>query len=161
MLGIKLINRNNKPVNVTGYNAEGFKDLVAVPYVKLGRTYSYGGDYAEALEALEGRTRIISLNEMIAELTGAETGAVPGKGQYIVTSDDGTYGAACILTKKAKRRLAEIFPEGYIILPSSIHEVIAVSVTEISEEDARTMVSEVNDTRVAPEDRLSYNVYRF
>ena len=45
------------------------------------------------------------------------------------------------------------------ILPSSIHEVLAIAMGDPDE--LRQLVCEVNDTQVVPQERLSYNVYKY
>ena len=48
------------------------------------------------------------------------------------------------------------------ILPSSVHEVILLPDIGIpSATELRNMVREVNDTQVAPEEVLSYSLYRY
>ena len=47
------------------------------------------------------------------------------------------------------------------ILPSSIHEVLAVSAEDRDLEDLEEMVRSVNQTDVSPEEVLSDNVYKY
>lgn len=49
----------------------------------------------------------------------------------------------------------------FYILPSSIHELLAVPVSTAEIEELRQMVKEVNDNEVAPEEILGYEVYRY
>lgn len=49
----------------------------------------------------------------------------------------------------------------FYIIPSSIHELIAVPVLAQGLEELREMVKEVNDNQLAPEEILGYEVYRY
>ena len=63
-----------------------------------------------------------------------------------------------VLTEKLK----EMFPNGYIVLPSSVHEVIVVPNDDSIEAlELDNMVNEVNDTKVLQEEQLGTKAYRF
>ena len=76
---------------------------------------------------------------------------------YVVTNKERWYGAAAIL--KAKNKLREIFPEGYIIIPSSIHEVIIVPGSEADIDAVSDMVRAVNSSTVEPWEVLGHRAY--
>ena len=58
--------------------------------------------------------------------------------------------------------VAEKLHGSYFVLPSSIHEVIAIPTTLGSNyRDLERMVREVNEMAVAPEDQLTNSVYRY
>lgn len=76
----------------------------------------------------------------------------------VITNADRIHGAVAILN--AKKELNKRFPNGYTVLPSSIHEVIVVGSTE--DENAFTgMVGEVNDAEVDMQEQLSNHAYVF
>lgn len=79
---------------------------------------------------------------------------------YVISNNRCTNGAACLLYPGIRRELSERFPDGFFILPSSIHELIALPVDRDAEELLR-MVADVNLTQVPPEDILSNNIYRY
>ena len=55
-----------------------------------------------------------------------------------------------------------LFPEGYYLLPSSIHEMIIVPKDgNISPKELGEMVRNVNETEVAREEVLSDRIYEF
>ena len=60
------------------------------------------------------------------------------------------------------RQAAEKLGDSFFILPSSRHEVILVP-PEMGKDyrDLEDMVHQVNESQVAPEDRLSDHVYHF
>lgn len=76
----------------------------------------------------------------------------------VITNADRIHGAVAILN--AKKELNKRFPNGYTVLPSSIHEVIVVGSTE--DENAFTgMIGEVNDAEVDMQEQLSNHAYVF
>ena len=77
----------------------------------------------------------------------------------VLTNKDKYYGAITAITAKAK--LKKLFPNGYVILPSSIHEVIAVPYQPGTEEMLNGMVCEVNTNEVKPEEILGSRAYIF
>lgn len=79
---------------------------------------------------------------------------------YVVSTPDNLCGAVAII--KARAELEEKFPNGYVVLPSSIHEVIVIPWTdEMDEEELLGMVKEINGGVVEEADRLTDNVYKF
>ncbi len=85
----------------------------------------------------------------------SETEMVP---MYVVTNAKKTFGASAVLF--AKEKLYRIF-DSYIVLPSSVHEVIIVPGDVKSVRELIDLVNEVNETQVAPEERLGDTVYQF
>ena len=58
--------------------------------------------------------------------------------------------------------IADRVGDGFIVLPSSLHEMIVLPPKAESEyERLADMVREVNDTQVDIEERLSYHVYMY
>lgn len=139
----------------------GFEDLILVPYienviengsVKISNALlkMWGVDAETVME-----TAMANVEYVIGEFLGAMT---------VVSNDrigSGAFGASSVI--KARRELEEMFPNGYVVIPSSVHEVIVQPYPE-TEDDYNYMldiVREINDTQLAPEERLSYNVYKF
>ncbi len=79
----------------------------------------------------------------------------------VMSNENKLQGANVLLSQKTLDDLHErIGP--YAIIPSSIHEVIALPITdEISPQQMREMVQEVNGTQVAPEERLSDQIMMY
>ena len=78
---------------------------------------------------------------------------------YLVTSLEGTYGASVILHPSVQRLLSEILGE-YLVLPSSVHEVLAIP-TQFAPnlDEVANMVQTINEEVVEPSERLSDHVY--
>lgn len=71
-------------------------------------------------------------------------------------------GANVILKPNSFKRIAEIFGSDLYILPSSIYEVLIIPDTGFcSSDELKKMVQEVNNTEVAPYEKLSDNVYKY
>lgn len=139
----------------------GFEDLILVPYIENviengsvkinnGLLKMWGVDAETVME-----TAMANVEYVIGGFLGAMT---------VVSNDrigSGAFGASSVI--KARRELEEMFPNGYVVIPSSVHEVIVQPYPE-TESDYNYMldiVREINDTQLAPEERLSYNVYKF
>lgn len=80
----------------------------------------------------------------------------------ILSNSARVYGAACILYPELLARMADSESCNYYIIPSSIHEVIALQDTGKEDADKlREMIVEVNTTQVEPEEILSNSLYYF
>lgn len=81
---------------------------------------------------------------------------------YVLTNKEKINGAAAILDSKTMESISEKLGGDFIVLPSSIHEVIILPVTEDSDRQTlENMVQEVNAGQVEPEERLSDHVYQY
>lgn len=81
---------------------------------------------------------------------------------YVVTNNMGINGASVILYQDIFKRLAEKIGGDFYILPSSIHEVLAMSAKAgLTKEELKNMVKEVNDKCLLPDEYLSDSVYRY
>lgn len=100
------------------------------------------------------------LSEMLG-LTSEELEANLANMIWVITNTKGINGAAAMLYEENLHKLAEKVGSDLYILPSSIHEVLAVSVKLGPPEELLQMVNEVNMCAVELEDRLSNNVYHY
>lgn len=83
-----------------------------------------------------------------------------GISMYVLTNSDKFYGDAVILYPELLKDLSEEIGPEFYLLPSSVHEFIAVPcMGNANEEDLYEMVKSVNRTSVGKEDFLSDNVY--
>ena len=97
--------------------------------------------------------------EEIAEMMISEV--PPEQTLWVISNDRGINGAVTMLYENELHELAENLESDLYILPSSVHEVLAVS-TELTEpEELAQMVAEVNMQEVALEERLSNQVYHY
>ena len=147
----------------------GFEDLILVPYVLdlckmddgtanarvTNSLLEYWGVTADEVMA-QGISnldfKILSMGDML----GFPVMDVP---MTVVTNESMICGASSIIA--AREKLAEMFPDGYMVLPSSKHELIVVPKNISDKQGLLEMVMEINATVVAESDKLSDNVYEF
>lgn len=106
--------------------------------------------------------RILSMPEAI----GIPEDLLPDNGQspsmLVITNDLGINGAAATFYPNTMDVISEKLGGNYYILPSSIHETIAVPEGKFSDyHTLETMVHDVNMMQVSKPDQLSYNVYHY
>lgn len=105
---------------------------------------------------------LVSMRELVMELTGVWIRAEDTVPMYVLTNQDKRFGASAMLYSERIGELAERFGSDLLILPSSVHEVLLIPDDHSREYDSyRQMVEEVNRTQVEPEEVLSYGLYRY
>ena len=116
---------------------------------------------AAALKNMSGTVDIMRMSEMLTQLMGTSMpGCDDSLPMYVVTNKNRLFGAASILLDEVKDRLREILGDDYYILPSSIHEILAIPASAGRDAfEFLQMVTEINRDQVAIEDRLVDNVY--
>ena len=86
----------------------------------------------------------------------------PEDKMYVLSNEQKLNGAAALLDDKMMDQIAEKVGGDFYILPSSVHEVLIVTADAgMDLKDLEAMVQEVNETQVAPQDRLSDHVYQY
>jgi len=80
---------------------------------------------------------------------------------YVITNDMKYYGAASMLYENELHNLAEKLQSDLYIMPSSIHEIIAISANAGTPNVLAQMVAEINMNEVSLEERLSNQVYHY
>ncbi len=104
-----------------------------------------------------------SMGKIMAQMTGCDMGlSEEDDPMYVISNRAKQNGANVMLFTQMFEDLAEKYKSDLFILPSSIHEVLAIPATVgMSENYLRDMVNEVNSTQVSVEERLSNSVYKF
>lgn len=96
-----------------------------------------------------------SLSEYVAEVS-------VGDPLYLLSNDTGVNGAAVLLYPNMTKEIYEKLGCRYYLLPSSVHEFLAVPEQGIiCPEDLKKVVREVNATQVKEEEFLSDHIYYF
>lgn len=86
----------------------------------------------------------------------------PFEMMYVLTNTTKSQGASAIMCPGVLNQVSQIFPEGFYILPSSVHEVLIVPKgTEMEPQELGKIVREVNRTEVSRADVLSDRVYEY
>ena len=127
--------------------------------------------------AVENTRRILpptvkSMNDVMKEMFIADgmpieiaemmIGEIPeDKMMWVISNDRGINGAASMLYEDNLHKLAERLETDLYILPSSVHECIAVSTDMGDPYELAAMVNEINMDQVALEERLSNQVYHY
>lgn len=158
------VKKNRKALEKLFYSIQ-YEDLALVYYVRMTKEasvavtkaiLSFWGVSTEEVHAaaLQNLKREVDIMDM-GDFLGIEISGV-----YIVSTKDKYYGAAAILVME--QLFAEMFGRGgFIMIPSSVHEVICFKVDDYTDE--RMMdgwVKEVNAKELSAEDFLSDHVYK-
>lgn len=78
---------------------------------------------------------------------------------YVVTNTSGVFGAAYITDSGSMEHVSKKLAwKTFYIIPSSIHELLIIKDVP---EQMINLIKEVNDTQVSPNERLSYNLYKW
>lgn len=96
-------------------------------------------------------------------LLGGDGAALPDpEAVYILSNEAGCYGSAVLACPGVMEKIDEMFPDGFFIIPSSVHEVlIAPDRGEMEPHVLGKMVREVNRDCVDRQEVLSDRVYRY
>jgi hypothetical protein len=82
----------------------------------------------------------------------------PNHPMYVLTNTDGMFGANLLLDKETMQYVSEVLGGDFIILPSSIHEVIILGMAN-GTDGLTGMINQVNDEVVEDRDVLSNHPY--
>lgn len=127
--------------------------------------------YRAVMENMENGSggMVKKLMELIAQIMEVEglPDEVDGKevDLYVLTNKRRVNGAVYMMNKRMLREVFHMIGKDFLILPSSIHEVLLVPVKEEKYEqklaEFAEMVRTVNDTQLDATDILSNHVYRY
>lgn len=99
------------------------------------------------------------MSEEMADIVLRDT--PPEKQMYVLSNELKINGATSMLYEDQLNSIAEIVGDDLYILPSSLHEVIAVAAGNGDPEELARMVEEINMNQVRLEERLSNQVYHY
>lgn len=116
-------------------------------------------------ERIKNPVRIDTMSSVLEEMGATPLGIEEDNILQVVTKEDKLYGASAIFHPEVMAQLSRQMGGDYIVLPSSLHEVLVLptepDTTKKELENLKEMVQEVNRTVVDPEDFLSDQVYRY
>lgn len=105
---------------------------------------------------------IFAKDGMPLDMIDMMIGDMPANQQmYVISNEKGINGAVSMLYEDGLHDLSMKLESDLYILPSSVHEVIAVSVEMGDPEYLAQMVNEINMDQVALDERLSNQVYHY
>ena len=134
---------------------------------------NYGWDEKEILDyALENTVRLFpyclcTLQEILQKelnITGTEAGELPsvGNDMLVLTNEKYVNGAAAIFYPGLLKEISEKHGTSLFLIPSSIHEFLILEDNGMyNPVELESMVKEVNNSSVLPEELLSDNVYYY
>lgn len=110
--------------------------------------------------------KVRSMEEVMAEIMGPGFAEIMPFGDtpemIVISNDRGLYGAAGILNEGAMERVAEkLGTDEFFIIPSSLHECIAIRCEGNNPEEVKAMIMDVNATQVAKQDFLSNELMKY
>ncbi len=141
-------------------------DLYLVPYIRFSESYTTNitPSHLHLLKVTENELFALAMKNMDKDCALYSTEEeeleydIP---MMAVTNHSTNLGAASIFCKRIQKRLEDIFPDGFYLIPSSIHEFLAVDKKISTPESLKEMISDINRDKVDVEDRLSDAAYCF
>lgn len=118
--------------------------------------------FARAILNAKANVEIEDMGQMMADMMGipvSELDTVPN--MIIVTNKEKINGASAICDTELLSRIANTYKSDLVIIPSSIHECILYPDNKPDMKGYNDMIVAVNETSVAPEERLSNHAYIF
>ncbi|MGC4019973.1 MAG: DUF5688 family protein [Muricomes sp.] len=116
------------------------------------------------LMSMEGIMKEILDDEKTGEnlLEPNSTGDIPKDMMYVLSNPERINGASVLAYPHLMEKVDALFPKGFYILPSSLHEVLVVpKEAGRSPKELGQMVREVNEQEVIQEEILSDRVYEY
>ena len=124
--------------------------------------------YRAVVKNMDNDGKVRKLMDLVAQIMGVEeplNEVGGGIEMYVLTNEKRANGAVYMMDKRLLREAFRIIGKDYLILPSSVHEVLLAPVEEENYEDRLAkiaqMVQEVNNTQLEETEILSYHVYRY
>lgn len=135
--------------------------VVSVLLSNAGVEENYAWD--RALENLSANTQITSLGKVLSDLMGApyDSSMDADVKFHVITNTQKFKSATAIMNRKALKTFTQKYRTNMLfVLPSSIHEMmIAPYDSSLNLDELSAMVKEINETQVAPEERLTDRAY--
>jgi hypothetical protein len=159
-LQIRLYNESTNADVKKSASEYGFDDLILVPYINLKGEMDDG--YIKVTEDLLAKWEVTNeevINQAFDNLTYEMKNFMDI--MPIITNEDNICGAAGVI--KAHNELMKTYENGYVVIPSSIHEVIVMPYPD-NESDLSAytqMVKQVNASEVDADEVLSDHIYCF
>ena len=117
--------------------------------------------YAAAMENSQRSQKVTCrpMGEVLGDILGMDpddpmVGEAPAK-LYVLSTESLSFGAAALFYPGVIEKIGKNIPEGFYILPSSIHEVLILPKNQGEKAMLENMVQEINATQVAPDEVLS------
>ena len=146
-----------------GETVDGSYSLKVTPELLATAGIDTEEAWKEAMVHICRDTQLISLDKIMTDMLGEDFDETMRSGSpiHVITTVQKIKGAAAILNRDALSHFArEHNVDSLIVLPSSISEMLIIPFDgSMKLEEMSAMVKEVNDTQVAPEERLTDRAY--
>ena len=125
--------------------------------------------FNQAINNLKNEVVVHSMRDMLMELVETPSGELSfpdlpdASPQFLVlTTKSKQFGASAILNLHLLQNIYHYYgEEPFYLLPSSIHEILALPATDFEADELREMVTEINQIAVKPEEVLANQVYLY
>lgn len=118
--------------------------------------------FARAILNAKANVEIEDMGQMMADMMGIPVSELDTAPNMIVVSNkEKINGASAICDTELLSRIANTYKSDLVIIPSSIHDCILYPDNTPNIKYYNNMIVEVNETSVAPEERLSNHAYIF
>ena len=179
-LMLELISKKTNDARLSGIPYQEIADLALIYRLDFGETegskasavinsallkqLGVGADqiHADAMATVPVNSpmRIRPMYEVLSEISGMNMDPGPGAPPlFVATNDSGFMGASVLAYPDFGEKASALLGDDFYIIPSSIHELLLMPVHVIDPATLKYIVMAVNRQEVAPEDRLSDNVY--
>ena len=104
-----------------------------------------------------------SMNEAMSEIMTGNAEDDFDSPMYVLSNKDTQYGATVALYPDVLKQISKQIGSDYYILPSSVHELLILKKKDcdITEKELRSMVREINQSIVSPEEILGNEVFEY
>lgn len=180
LIRFKLVNTERNAEYLTSIPHDDFLDLSKVYYLRLDDSKDGMATTVitnelltiwkkekekialQAAENVRKEISFISMEEVLREVVDIEMMGVEYCPLYVLTNKSRVYGAALMGCEDMLKYISDTMKkESFIILPSSIHEVLILFDSDTDVYGLQGMVKEINDTQVAMDEILSDNIYKY
>lgn len=121
--------------------------------------------FKRALENTQNsqKEKFQSMNEVMSEMMTGNAEEDFDSPMYVLSNEDNQYGATVALYPHVLKQVSQQIGSDYYILPSSVHELLILRKKDcdITEKELRSMVREINQSIVSPEEILGNEVFEY
>ena len=116
--------------------------------------YDTAMENSQRLQKVTCRPMGEAIGDLLGTMDDPEVYEAPAK-LYVLSNESLQFGAAALFYPGVIEKIGKSIPEGFYILPSSIHEVLILPKNQGEKAMLENMVQEINETQVAPDEVLS------
>lgn len=117
--------------------------------------------FEAAFKNIENDFEIISLADVVREVDPLLPEELAGPQMLVASNKNRCYGASVILAESVKKELSARLHGDFLLIPSSVHECIAVQLAGIDPDYLRGFVGGVNSGLLKNSEILSNNIYMY